>query len=104
MKDFLLNKDINEKRAGWITKVMEYDMDINITELVRAKGLYEEFLSSFDKKKEVALLIEIEQQLRMEIKMIGFKTYLPSCQEVDILRDWKKLREENLDCSPFPIP
>lgn len=28
VKDFLLRKDISEKRAGWVTKVMEYDVDI----------------------------------------------------------------------------
>ena len=28
VKDFLLRKYISEKRAGWITKVMEYDVDI----------------------------------------------------------------------------
>lgn len=28
VKDFLLSKDISEKRAGWITRVMEYDVDI----------------------------------------------------------------------------
>ena len=28
VKDILLSKDISEKRAGWITKVMEYDVDI----------------------------------------------------------------------------
>ena len=39
VKDFLLSKDISEKRAGWITKVMEYDVDIQITKLVRGKGL-----------------------------------------------------------------
>ena len=61
VKDFLLNKDINEKRAGWITKVMEYDVDIKITKLVRGKGIYEELLSSFDIVEEVALLIENEQ-------------------------------------------
>lgn len=41
VKEFLLNKDINEKRVGWITKVMEYDIDIMITKLVRGKGLCE---------------------------------------------------------------
>ena len=61
VKDFLLDKDINEKRARWITKVMEYDVDINITKLVIGKGLYKEFLSSFDIVEEVALLIENEQ-------------------------------------------
>ena len=61
MKDILLDKDINEKRAGWITKVMEYDVDIKITKLVRGKGLYEELLSSFDTTEEVTLIIENEQ-------------------------------------------
>ena len=28
VKDFLLRKHISEKRAGWITRVMEYDVDI----------------------------------------------------------------------------
>ncbi|MDF3681146.1 RNase H-like domain-containing protein, partial [Enterobacter hormaechei] len=27
MEDFFLSKDISEKRAGWITKVVEYDVD-----------------------------------------------------------------------------
>ena len=51
VKEFLSNKHINEKRVGWITKVMEYDMDIKITKLVRGKGLFEEFILSFDTKK-----------------------------------------------------
>ena len=43
-----MNKDINEKRARWITKVMEYDININITKLVRGKGLCEKMTSSFE--------------------------------------------------------
>ena len=39
MKEFILSKDINEKIARWVTKVMEYDVDIQITKLVRGKGL-----------------------------------------------------------------
>ena len=39
VKDFLLSKDVTEKRAGWIAKVMEYDVDIQITKLVRERGL-----------------------------------------------------------------
>lgn len=41
IKEFLLNKDINDKRAGWITRVIEYDVDIKVTKLVRGKGLCE---------------------------------------------------------------
>ena len=51
VKDFLLNKDINEKRVGWITKVMEYDVNIKITKLVRCKGLYEELYPSTQQKR-----------------------------------------------------
>lgn len=40
-KEFLLNKDINKKRDGWITKVMEYGSDIKIIKLMRGKGLCE---------------------------------------------------------------
>ena len=42
VKEFLSSKDLNEKRAGWITRVMEYDVDIHITKLVRGGGLYEQ--------------------------------------------------------------
>ena len=41
VKEFLLSKDLNEKRAGWITQVMEYDVDIQITKLVRGRELCE---------------------------------------------------------------
>ena len=46
VKDFLLNKDVNEKMVGRITKVMEYDIDIKITNLVRVKGLCNQMTSS----------------------------------------------------------
>ena len=41
VKEFLLSKDLNEKIVGWITKVMEYDVDIQVTKFVRRKGLCE---------------------------------------------------------------
>ncbi|KAH9308774.1 hypothetical protein KI387_036685, partial [Taxus chinensis] len=49
VKDFLL-KDLNEKRAGWITCVMEYDIEIKVTKLVRGKGLCEKMI--LNKQKE----------------------------------------------------
>ena len=63
MSTFLLGGGYPQglERAKWITKVMEYDMDIKIRNLVRGKGIYEEFISSFDTTKEVALLIENEK-------------------------------------------
>lgn len=46
VKDFLLKKDLNEKRAGWITRVMEYDIEIKVTKLVHGKGLCEQLASN----------------------------------------------------------
>jgi hypothetical protein len=61
VRDFLLNKDINEKRAGWITKVMEYDVDIKTIKLVRGKGLCEQMVMSPEGTKDVAMVIEDDQ-------------------------------------------
>lgn len=58
VNDFHFKKDINEKRAIWITKVMDYDIDIKITNLVRSKGLCEKMISSQEITKEVALVLE----------------------------------------------
>ena len=46
VKDFLLRKYIGEKRASWITRVMEYDVDVQITKLVRGKGFSKQKISS----------------------------------------------------------
>jgi hypothetical protein len=51
VKEFLLSKDLNEKRAGWITKVMEYDVDIQTTKLVRGRGLCEHLAGDENAKK-----------------------------------------------------
>ena len=42
IKDFLLNRDLNTKRADWITKAMKYDIEIKVTTLVRGKSLCEQ--------------------------------------------------------------
>ena len=61
VKEFLLSKDLNEKRAGWITRVMEYDVDIQITKLVRGKGLCEQIadkdISELEEQANAVLLI-----------------------------------------------
>ena len=60
MKDFLLSKDISEKRDGWITKVMQYDVDIQITKLVRRRGLCKQMILSQESDEEVTVIL-IEQ-------------------------------------------
>lgn len=57
IQEFLLSRDINKKRVGWITRVMEYDVDIKITKLVRGKGLCEKLVSTFETPMEVSLVL-----------------------------------------------
>ena len=64
VKDFLLRKDISEKREGWITKVMEYDVDIQVTKLVRGKGLCKHMVSSHESDEEVSLVLVEQQEVR----------------------------------------
>lgn len=66
VKEFFLNKDINEKRFGWITKVMGYDINIKITNLVRSKGFCEKMTSSFETHEKAALLIQGEKPMENE--------------------------------------
>ena len=62
VKDFLLSKDISEKRDGWITKVMEYDVDIQITKLVRGRGLCKQMISSQESDEEVDMILTEKQE------------------------------------------
>ena len=42
VKEFLLSNNLNGKMTSWITRVMEYDVDIQVTKLYRGKGLCEQ--------------------------------------------------------------
>lgn len=60
VKDFLLSKDLNEKWVGWITRFMEYDVDFQVTKLVRGKVLCQQLakedISVMDQEKESTLV------------------------------------------------
>ncbi len=73
VKDFLLNKDINEKRAGWITRVMEYDVEIKVSNLVKGRGLCEQMISALEGQHEVNFLIQDEQQELQKEEEISIK-------------------------------
>ncbi|KAH9301894.1 hypothetical protein KI387_013477 [Taxus chinensis] len=62
VKEFLLSKDLNEKRACWITKVMEYDVDIKVTKLSRGRGLCEQLASNLHDDKNIVLVLQDGQQ------------------------------------------
>ncbi|XP_059066471.1 uncharacterized protein LOC131857772 [Cryptomeria japonica] len=70
--DFLLSKDLGEKRAGWITKVMEYDIEVKVTKLIRGKDLCEHMAGHSSEgegsKKEEFLVIQDEVQTTVPIE------------------------------------
>jgi hypothetical protein len=39
VKDILIQPDIDERRSKWIAKILEFDMEIKPTKLVKGKGL-----------------------------------------------------------------
>lgn len=39
VKEYIKEGDIQNKRANWITKILDYDIKINPTKLVRGSGL-----------------------------------------------------------------
>ena len=65
MKEFILNKELNEKMAKWITKAMEYYIEIRIRKLVSSKGQWEKINSSYDVSQDSALVLEDEQPIEV---------------------------------------
>ena len=40
MRQLLLQKQLGEKRANWVTTMQEYDIEIEPTKIVRGQGFY----------------------------------------------------------------
>ncbi|KAH9295245.1 hypothetical protein KI387_038833, partial [Taxus chinensis] len=76
VKDFVLNKDMNEKHVGWITKVMEYDVHIKVTKLVRGKGLCQQLAADLESKGDEDMMLlnndERDDQVDWLSKMKAF--------------------------------
>jgi len=41
VRNYVIQGDLGEGKAGWITKIMEYDIEIKPTKLIRGRDLYE---------------------------------------------------------------
>lgn len=76
VKEFLLRKDLNDKRVGWVTKVMEFDVDIKVTKLVRGKGLCVQLVdhtkNSEEDEENVFLALQDEEQVVVRIPPISW--------------------------------
>lgn len=110
VKDFLLSKDINDKRASWITKVIEYDISIMVTKLVRGKGLCEQLVGSAVNSKEEEQQVEtvLENDERLDVPAIPttwnqqIAYYLQTCDYPKCL-DRSKRRYFRLQAIPYAL-
>lgn len=75
-KEFFLNKDLNDKRVGWVTKVMEFDVDIKVTKIVRGKGLCEKIADHTNNNEEdeekVVLALQDEEKVVVPVPPISW--------------------------------
>lgn len=66
IKEFPLSKDISEERAMWVTRVMEYDVDIKITKIMRGKGFCEHIVSTFKNPNKDSLVLQEDQMTNID--------------------------------------
>ena len=52
VKNLLVQKELGEKRAHWMTVLQEYDLEINPTKIVRGQGLRQLVTQSIESRKE----------------------------------------------------
>lgn len=52
VREYIMEGDITEKRENWITKILEYDVDIKPTKLVRRRGLCEYIVQEYESRND----------------------------------------------------
>lgn len=57
VREYIMEGDIIEKRANWITKILEYDIDVRFTKVIYGKGLCE-YIAQESDPQEVKTTIE----------------------------------------------
>ena len=62
VRNYVIQGDLGEGNTGWITKIMEYDIEIKLTKLIRGKALCE----NIDEASHMIIIIEDEQKLNEE--------------------------------------
>jgi len=81
VRNYVIQEDLGEGKASWITKIMEYDIEIKLTRLIRGRDLYENIAEA----SHMIIILEDEQQLNEEsdwIKQIIFYFQTGNCPEV----------------------
>jgi len=41
VRNYVIQIELGEGKVGWITRIIEYDIEIKLTKLIRGRALYE---------------------------------------------------------------
>ena len=66
VRNYVIQRDLGEGKAGWITKIMECDIEIKPTKLIKDRALCENIVEA----SHIIALMEDEQQLNQESNWI----------------------------------
>lgn len=88
VREYIMEGDITKKRANWITKILEYDVDIKPTKLVCGRGLCEYIVQDCEPRGDEVVIDET----------VMFVPNVPSDSWIDKRKHFMKTRifPENL--------
>jgi hypothetical protein len=67
VKDILIPPDIDERRSKWIARILEFDLEIKPTKLVKVQGLDKLFAESNCKDLEVKFINAFSEIQQVEL-------------------------------------
>lgn len=62
VRNYVIQGELGEGKAGWITTIMEYDREIKPTKLIRGRSLCENIAEA----RHIIAIIEDEENLNLE--------------------------------------
>jgi hypothetical protein len=115
VKDILIQPDIDGRRSKWIAQLLEFDLEINPTKLVKGQGLakllaesnYEalgvNFSSTCSENQQAELSRTGPQVILHWQSAPGTKTLYFFCRSCDLQMVWEKARQELLSSKQLNI-
>ena len=83
IKDILTQPDSDGRRSKWIAKLLEYDIEIQLTKSIKGQGLAKLLAKSAAKNDEVNYILEVSASLQTGIDVSAVN----QIEQVDWYRD-----------------
>jgi hypothetical protein len=109
VRNLLVQKELGEKGANWVTSLQEYDLNITLTQIVRGQGLCKLVIDSFEEQQSQTDMLVEDQHNQSPICCVQNRTnswyddikfYLTHSSSPRHL-DPKKRRALRLKSAPF---